>query len=100
VYDPFSIAACNALLFIPITFIALNRHEPISTLLSRPHLYRAQAQWSELNIETVVGWFLRALFQAVLTYELVDLAVSSSLYPEGHPAVYSESAVVFCFFNL
>jgi phospholipid-translocating ATPase len=60
VYDPFSIAACNALLFIPITFFAFNRPVPMATVLQRPHLYRGNADWQLLNMSTVGGWFLRS----------------------------------------
>ena len=44
IYDAFSIAACNALMFIPITALAFNRPLPLDLLLNRPHLYRANAQ--------------------------------------------------------
>ena len=93
IYDPFSIAACNALLFIPITFYALNRPLPIATVLNRPHLYRANAHCRMLNLSTVMFWFVRALFQSVVTYLLVDMVLSSGTFPEGHAVCYSEIAV-------
>lgn len=95
VYDPFSIAACNALLFIPITFFAFNRPVPMATVLQRPHLYRGNADWQLLNMSTVGGWFLRAVFQSAVVYLLVDKAVAASaIYPEGRVPGYSEVSVV------
>lgn len=36
IYDPFSIAACNALLFLPICFYSLNRFVPTARLPPHP----------------------------------------------------------------
>ena len=73
--------------------MAFNRHLPVQTLMLRPHLYRAHADWDRLNVSTVALWVVRALYQAGITYALVDNIVSPSLYVSGQTATYAEVAV-------
>jgi len=93
IYDPFSIAACNALLFIPITALAWNRALPEATLLRFPHLYRRNSNWLLLNLSTAAAWFLRALYQSTVTYMLIHTLFSPAVFAEGNATCYSEAAV-------
>ncbi|KAJ1469642.1 hypothetical protein T484DRAFT_1851045, partial [Baffinella frigidus] len=77
-YDPFAIAACNALLFLPICFYSLNRFIPAAVALQRPSLYQV----------------VRAVYQAALSFALCTLAFDESfITPEGSPASSSLVAV-------
>ncbi len=63
-YDPLAIAACNALLFVPITAYALNRPVPPRLAVTWPALYRAGPLAAHLSAGTVAVWIMRAVVQA------------------------------------
>lgn len=94
-YDPFSIAACNALLFMPICFYALNRHVPNSAAIQRPALYRCGPGRHHLNTWSVWIWFARAVYQTVVTFGITFATLGAEhISGRGQPPCYTQVAAV------
>lgn len=65
-FNSLSVAAYNAVLFVPIVFFFLDKDINERTALSKPEAYSVCRRGELMNYGTMISWFNRAVFQATM----------------------------------
>jgi phospholipid-translocating ATPase len=77
-FNSMTVAAYNAVLFVPIVFFFLDKDIEVSTAMSKPEFYRPVQANQLFNYVTMLrDWFLRAVVQAVLLSAILFLTAPS-----------------------